>query len=235
MTHTLIGVIDSDNDLLDLFINPDATDFWNPANGSNSADASLLYLSNNSSSAARPGSGASVTWDDLVLATTAAEVRLLENCDNVPNIIGVENSDYADGPVGGQSGGTHWDFDNSTENDAFFGHTGTLSDWDVFSGAPLLVGGILTTQDSSAKREFNGPLEGVQDGSDERFGTERYLFGVPGAANPVSGQREFAIHDLNPNNHAYSGILPVAGQSYTLVAKLDYESNIAALQSQAEP
>ncbi len=265
VTHTLIGVIDFDNYLLGLFVNPDAADFWNPANGSNSADATLQYLSNNSSSAARPGSGASVTWDDLVLATTAADVGLLENSDNAPNIIGIENFDYADGPVSGMSGGTHWDFDNSTENDAFFGHTGTVSDWDVFSGAPQFVGGILTTQDSSAKREYNGPLEGIQDGSDERFGsvsddarfnrrvvyyrfemtrragatwggassydfgTERYLFGVPGAANPASGQLEFAIHDLNTNNHSYSGIQPIAGQNYTLVAKLDYDTNIAAL------
>ncbi|MES2661241.1 MAG: PQQ-dependent sugar dehydrogenase [Verrucomicrobiota bacterium] len=343
VTYTLVGVIDYDNNLLGLFVNPDSTDFWNPANGSNSADVTLQYLSNNSCTAARLGSGASVTWDDMVLATTAANVGLLEiydddvdddgmsdiwetdngllvgindsglnpdvdgltnlqefglgtdpqeddtdgdgytdgaeitagtdptsnnsypGVDSVPNTIGVENFDYADGPVAGRSGGEHWDFDNSNENDPFVGHTGTVSDWDAFSGAPQIAGGVLLTQDSAAKREYNGPVEGAQAGSDERFGStsddarfnqkvvyyrfemtrnagvtwggassydfggERYLFGVPGAANPVSGQREFAIHDLNTNNHAYSGIQPVAGQIYTLVAKLDYANNIAAL------
>ncbi|MES2476226.1 MAG: PQQ-dependent sugar dehydrogenase [Verrucomicrobiota bacterium] len=343
VTHTLVGVIDFDNNLLGLFVNPDATDFWNPANGANSADATLEYLSVNASTSARAGSGATVTWDNLVLATTAADVGLLEffdadqdddgmpdvwetsnglvvgtddsaldtdgdnlsnleeyqagtnpqevdtdgdsyqddveitagtnptnanshpNMDPALNVIGIENFDYPDGSISGLTGGLHWDFDNSTENDAFFGHTGSLSDWDSTGGAPQLVGGVLVTQDSNAKREYNGPGEGAQAGSDERFGSvsddvifdqhavyyrfemtrragatwagassfdfgaERYLFGVPGAANPISGQREFAIHDLNTNNHAYSGIQPVLGQTYTLVAKLDFDNNIAAL------
>lgn len=341
--NTLIGVIDFDNNLLGLFVNPDATDYWNPTDGSNSADVTLQYLSSNSSTAVRLGSGASVTWDNLVLATAATDVGLLEasnldqdnddmldsweithglvvgtndaaldpdgdgltnlqefvvgtdphavdsdgdgfndgveitagtnpsdensypNVNSVPNLIGVERFDYADGPISGMSGGNHWDFDNSTENDAFFGHTGTVSDWDATTGAPLLVGGVLTTQESSAKREYDGPVEGVQAGSDERFGsisdearfnkhvvyyrfemtrragatwggassfdfgTERYLFGVPGAANPASGKLEFGIHDLNTNSHSYSGIQPVVGQTYTLVAKLDYDTDTAAL------
>jgi glucose/arabinose dehydrogenase len=61
------------------------------------------------------------------------------------------------------------------------------------------------------------------------FTQERYLFGVPGAANPASGNREFAIHDLNANQWAYSGIAPVTGQTYTLVAKLDFDGDVAAL------
>jgi glucose/arabinose dehydrogenase len=267
VTNTLVGVIDFDNNLLGLFVNPGANDFWNPTDGSSSADVTLQYLSNDASSAARLGSGAAVTWDDLIVATTAADVGLRETFDanSVANIIGVDDFDYPDGSITGLSGGTHWDFDNSTENDAFFGHTGTVSDWDATTGSPQLVAGVLTTQESSAKREYNGPVEGVQNGSDERFGsvsddprfdqhavyyrfqmtrragatwggassfdfgTERYLFGVPGAANPVSGQLEIAIHDLNTNNHAYSGIQPVVGQTYTLVAKLDYVANVAAL------
>lgn len=343
VTNTLVGVIDFDNNLLGLFVNPDASDFWSPLNGSNSADVTLQYLSNNSSTAARLGSGASVTWDNLVLATTAADVGLLETFDDdedddgmldtweaahglivgtddsaldpdgdhlsnlqeyqagtnpqaadsdgdgynddveiaagtnptngnshpnanpVSNIIGIDNFDYTDGLVSGMTGGTYWDFDNSSENDPFFGHTGTVSDWDAITGTPQLVGGVLTTEESSAKREYDGPVEGAQAGSDERFGsasddarfnqhvvyyrfemtrragatwggassydfgTERYLFGVPGAANPASGKLEFAIHDLNTNSHAYSGIQPVVGQTYTLVAKLNFDTNVAAL------
>nr|WP_226895580.1 PQQ-dependent sugar dehydrogenase [Luteolibacter marinus] len=61
------------------------------------------------------------------------------------------------------------------------------------------------------------------------FGAERYLFGVPGAANPASGEREFAIHDLNADQWGYSGIAPVPGVKYTLVAKLDFDNDVAAL------
>ncbi|MEM9479283.1 MAG: PQQ-dependent sugar dehydrogenase [Verrucomicrobiota bacterium] len=66
-------------------------------------------------------------------------------------------------------------------------------------------------------------------GSSLDWTTERYLFGVPGTPNPVSGEREFAIHNLNTNDHSYSGIQPVDGQTYIVVAKLDWSNDIAAL------
>lgn len=181
------------------------------------------------------------------------------------NLVGSERFTYPDGPIDGQSGGAHWDADNSEENNPFLGHTGSPSDWDVTAGTPQVTGGVLITQNSGAKREYNGPTEGVGATSDERagsvngtatfrshaiyykfemtrgadtqwsgassfdFGQERYLFGVPGAANPASGSREFAIHDLNTNQWSYSGIVPVTGQTYMLVAKIDFDSDIAAL------
>ena len=181
------------------------------------------------------------------------------------DLVGSEHFDYADGPVTGKSGGLYWDADNSLENDGFIGHAGTPSDWDVIFGSPQVVSGVLVTQEGGVKREYHGPGEGAQAGSQERagavnddaafdshviyykfemtrtsettwsgassydFGTERYLFGVPGAANPVSGAREFAIHDLNTDQWAYSGIVPVPGVKYTLVAKLDFDADIAAL------
>lgn len=182
-----------------------------------------------------------------------------------PGLVGGERFDYPDGPIAGLSGGLYWDLDNSTENDPFTGHTGTPADWDALFGAPQVVSGALVTQESGAKREYNGPAEGAGAGSDERagavngdpafashavyykfemtraadttwsgassydFGAERYLFGVPGAANPVSGVREFAIHDLNADQWSYSGIAPVPGVKYSLVAKLDFDADIAAL------
>jgi len=182
-----------------------------------------------------------------------------------PGLVGGERFDYADGPIAGKIGGLYWDADNSTENDPFIGHTGNSSDWDATAGSPQVTAGVLVTQESGAKREYNGPVEGSQGGSDERagsvngepyfsshvvyykfemtrsadtawsgastydFGAERYLFGVPGAANPVSGVREFAIHDLNANQWAYSGIAPVPGVKYLLVAKLDFDADVAEL------
>lgn len=207
------------------------------------------------------------TFSDIVIAENATDPGFFAEPGPLEpgNYVGSENFDYPDGPIAGRSGGVHWDYDNSTENDPFFGHTGTRSDWDVVFGAPVISGGTLITQDSGAIREYNGPGEGAQAGSDERFGalsddgifdkhviyykfdmtrragavwsgassydftSEKYLFGVPTAPNPVSGNREFAIHDLNTDQWAYSGIQPVEGETYTLVAKLDFDANIAAL------
>lgn len=181
------------------------------------------------------------------------------------DLVGADPFNYADGPVDGKTGGLYWDADNSREDNDFVGHTGTPSDWDAAFGSPLVSAGVLVTQESGAKREYNGPGEGAQVGSGERagainddpafnshviyykfemtrsasttwsgassydFGSERYLFGVPGAANPASGVREFAIHDLNTDQWAYSGIVPVPGVKYTLVAKLDFDGDVAAL------
>ncbi|WP_035604220.1 PQQ-dependent sugar dehydrogenase [Haloferula sp. BvORR071] len=182
-----------------------------------------------------------------------------------PGLVGGERFDYPDGPIAGKTGGVYWDADNSRENDESIGHSGTTSDWDATAGTPQVISGTLVTQESGAKREYNGLGEGDGGNSDERagavngeagfashvvyykfemtravnatwsgastydFGTERYLFGVPGATNPVSGLREFAIHDLNTNQWSYSGIAPVDGVKYTLVAKLDFDANVAAL------
>ncbi|MEM0897570.1 MAG: PQQ-dependent sugar dehydrogenase, partial [Verrucomicrobiota bacterium] len=182
-------------------------------------------------------------------------------------LVGLDEFDGANGAVDGRTGGLYWDFDNNTQLDPFLGHTGTSSDWDAGAGAPQVTGGKLVTQDSNARRQYNGPSEGEGGQTEERSGafggsgfggfdssvlyyrfemtrsagttwsgassldwtTERYLFGVPGTPNPSSGVREFAIHDLNTNNHAYSGIQPVDGQTYTVVAKLDWDNDIAAL------
>jgi glucose/arabinose dehydrogenase len=182
-----------------------------------------------------------------------------------PGLVGGDRFDYADGPIAGRIGGLYWDLDNSSENNSFLGHADNPSDWDATAGTPQVTSGVLVTQDSGAKREYNGPGEGAQAESDERagavnaeanfeshvvyykfemtrsenttwsgassydFGTERYLFGVPGAVNPASGVREFAIHNLTGNQWAYSGIAPVAGVKYTLVAKLDFDADVAAL------
>jgi len=202
---------------------------------------------------------------EVAVGTSPLNPLMYPGAVHPPGLVGGERFDYADGPVAGKTGGVYWDADNSSENDALLGHAGEPSDWDATAGSPQVISGVLVTQESGAKREYNGPLEGAQAASDERagavngepnfashaiyykfemtrgegttwsgassydFGTERYLFGVPGAANPASGVREFAIHNLTGNQWAYSGIAPVAGVKYTLVAKLDFDADVAAL------
>ena len=85
-------------------------------------------------------------------------------------VVGVE--DFAtDGLIGDQTGGTGFNYDNL--NSAV---TGITSDWDNTGGTPSVIGGALVTSGESAKREYNGNLEGAgtADGPDsERNGAAR--------------------------------------------------------------
>ncbi|TAE77177.1 MAG: hypothetical protein EAZ65_01735 [Verrucomicrobia bacterium] len=269
-TTTIVFRVDFNSaadDNVTVWLNPDlnlAESEQNPAlvtNFAANADFDRLYLREGG------GNGNGWTFSDIAIAENATDPGFFGEPGQISpgNFVGGETFAYPDGPLAGRSGGLHWDYDNSTENDAFFGHTGTRSDWDAVFGTPTIVDGTLVTQDSGAIREYNGTGEGPQGGSDERFGavsddgvfekhviyykfdmtrragavwsgassydftSEKYLFGVPTAPNPVSGNREFAIHDLNTDQWAYSGIQPVDGQTYTLVGKLDFDTNVAAL------
>ncbi|RYD40965.1 MAG: hypothetical protein EOP85_13395, partial [Verrucomicrobiaceae bacterium] len=181
--------------------------------------------------------------------------------DSQPGLIGVENFNYPDGAADGLRAGTHWDVDNSTENDSFTGHTTRSAVWRANSADSRVSAEVLITRNgSTARRGYNGPgteeenagaiaAEATQEqhviyyrfqmtrragvtwagASSFDFETERFLFGVPGAANPASGQREFAIHDLTADKHAYSGIQPVEGQTYQLVARINHDTKNARL------
>lgn len=89
-------------------------------------------------------------------------------------IIGVEQFDYPDGIIAGHSGGTFWDYKNFAPT----GHDATASDWDNFTGAPVVTNGRLVTDNSSAKREYNGPGEGFPP-SDEADGAVNDPASVP--------------------------------------------------------
>jgi len=68
-TYRIVAVVDFDNDLLGMFVDPDGvSDFWDPTNGTNNADVTRVDTGTNWSTAARLGSGGEVTWDNLTLA-----------------------------------------------------------------------------------------------------------------------------------------------------------------------
>ncbi|WP_193214046.1 PEP-CTERM sorting domain-containing protein [Luteolibacter marinus] len=67
-TYTLIGMLDFDNDLLGLWVDPDGSDTVT------SHDVSAAYTGGNWSSALRLASGHESTWDDLRVGTTFADV-----------------------------------------------------------------------------------------------------------------------------------------------------------------
>jgi hypothetical protein len=81
-TYTLVGVIDFENDRLALFVNPDAGDTYDPANGGTADAIRGGYTSTNWSSQIRVQSGDTATsqvrWDNITVATTAAEVGIPE-------------------------------------------------------------------------------------------------------------------------------------------------------------
>ena len=84
-------------------------------------------------------------------------------------IIGVEQFDYSDGAIAGQNGGTFWDWQNRLTPAPGPRHTGTPSNW---NGTPSVGSGRLVTNNSSARREYNGPGEGpgANIETDEGFG-----------------------------------------------------------------
>ena len=67
-TYLLIGMLDFDNDLLGLWVNPDGTDT------ATSFDVSRAYTGTNWSSSLRLASGHTSTWDNLRVGTTFADV-----------------------------------------------------------------------------------------------------------------------------------------------------------------
>lgn len=171
---------------------------------------------------------------------------------------------YVSAAVDGQVGGVGFDFDNSTVNDPFVGHSGTLADWDTLSGLPVFADGSLITANASASREFNGPGEGSAPSSDEfagavgensvarivylradmnrqagagwsrlsflEFGEATLSVGVSNTPGP-SGGLEFAIErpGVDATYNTASPVLPVAGRTYTLVAKIDYANDLVCL------
>ena len=185
------------------------------------------------------------------------------DANSVPNggnlaIIGSDPISYADGPIANASGGSGFDFDNTTNGNSFIGHTGIPSNWDNDSGNPQVLNGKIVTQQSGARREFNsnqvtGQVNGdgstsskivylradVTIGADVTFtglssydfGAEKVFAGVPTEPNPVSGKKEFALTGPGLDGGAleYTGVEAVVGQTYTLVVKVDYVADIASI------
>jgi hypothetical protein len=85
-TYTFIGIVDFNNDVLSLFVNPDGSDVYDPAaptGAGNTADAIRTgFTSTNWSSQIRLQSGdqgtgvAPVSWDNVTVATAPADVGL---------------------------------------------------------------------------------------------------------------------------------------------------------------
>lgn len=170
-------------------------------------------------------------------------------CASFAATIGTEGFTYPDGPIAGQTGGVGWDYDNVAKS-----HTGTMSDWDNVGGAPQVQGGALVTNNSSAKREYNGPGEGSATGSDERIGAlqgtgvvyyrvsytqvagqdwsgiSSYDFGAErlffGQPGGQGGTKYFG---LAQQVTGVSTVPIVPGRTYDLVAEVNFDADVARL------
>ncbi len=69
--NTITAVLDFDNDLIGIWVNPDGADSWDGTGGT--ADATLAYTGSNWNSSTRIQSGAEVSWDNFKVTTTFAD------------------------------------------------------------------------------------------------------------------------------------------------------------------
>lgn len=169
------------------------------------------------------------------------------------DLIGFDGFDYRGTSMNGQEGGAFWGYQNVSPA----GHKVGMSDWDNapgFGSTSVSSGGLLFTGDSGVIREYHGPtLADETKGaintvsvakkvyysvtftrgtgatwcglSSFDFGTERLFFGLF-----PDGTGKFSIYDQNTFTRiALSTVDATVGQTYTLVAKLDYAAGNVAL------
>ncbi|MCU0797471.1 MAG: thrombospondin type 3 repeat-containing protein [Akkermansiaceae bacterium] len=169
-------------------------------------------------------------------------------------VIGFEHFDYADGGINNNTGYETrvFDFDNSTANDSFLGHTGARAPWTTSFGTRV-IGGRLLTDGSNAVRAFNGPATGGNSlgrveniaGLDAKVvyaridlsrlsgatfsglsfvngSTEVAFAGVRDALN--AGNRNFGVEITGEAGSAFTGDVPVTRVPNTIVAKLDTQT-----------
>lgn len=166
-------------------------------------------------------------------------------------IIGVETFDYPDGAIANQNGGTFWDFNNVAP-----GHTGTASNWDNVSNAPTVAGSQLITDNSRAKREYNGANEGQGAVNDANVNKAVYYrVTVTTGALPLPdffglssydltnerifigkrfGQANFGV-EISGGASNNSAIAVQANTTYTIVARIDYAANANTIRLYVNP
>ena len=254
--YVIVAKIDYENDKISLWINPDlnlpegtpnATRPWQSDNWN-----TAIRLGSG-------GSGSTTWDDVAVGTGWAAIQRAYPQstaASGADQIIAREDFDYSNGNIVGNDSGIGWDFDNQNGS-TFVGNTQLASNWDNVEGFPYIFSNRLTTWNSSAKREYHSPeADGVFSSATAseykvvyyRFemqrsadnvswsglslydgNNERLMFGVPSAQNPANNRRELGIHNLGANQWNYTGIAPVAGTKYQIIAKVDYTTGLASL------
>jgi hypothetical protein len=189
---------------------------------------------------------------EIQLAAWAAAGVMVSAMTVAAAPVGTDKFTYPDGSIAGRTGGTGWAAERNNEAGA---PPSAPSDWDVAFGTANVTGGKLVTQESGAIREYNGATEGVTEPSNERegafrgtgrvfygfdmtrqagaawsgassfdFGGERIFYGVPGQ----TGTTFFGIEESGVSQ-SFTTISAVEGQTYRLVAMLDFDADRLSL------
>ncbi|QDT07446.1 Quinoprotein glucose dehydrogenase B precursor [Rubripirellula lacrimiformis] len=255
-SHTLVTKVDFANDVVCLWVDPDLSQ---PEPKPDAAWPYLGEDSSSAVSLSSGGSAPTSWDDLCVGTSWSAIQRAFPQrtpASNPDVVIANENFDYRGGTISGLNGGVGWDFDNEN-GDGFVGHTQQVSAWSNVYGKPFLFSGRLGTEHSSAKRGYGSSNDDCLFSSNpssafqtlyyrfemQRTGanitwsgmsvydddTERFLVGVPFAANSSSGQRELGIHDLGNNTYSYSGIEPEPDKKFQIVAKVNFATNLVSM------
>ncbi len=174
-------------------------------------------------------------------------------------VIGIDNFDYANGSIVGQSGGTGWNYERTNEAGA---PAQTASNWNNVFGTSQIVSSALVTDNSGVLREYGGATEGVGGSSNEREGAFRadgamffsttitvgamlpegqnqwggvssYDFGAEriffGMPGQTGATRYFGIAAPGFGSDVFSSIPVQAGVTYTIVGMLDFDNDLLAL------
>lgn len=177
--------------------------------------------------------------------STAAQCRA--------ELIGYDGFDYTVSSMNNVEGGAFWGYQNVSPA----GHKVGMSSWNNasgFSGVSVSSGGLLYTGDSGVVREYSGPLLDDETKSAVNevnfakkvyyrismtrgsgatwcgvssfdFGTERLFFGLF-----PDGTGKFSIYNQNTFTRlALSSVNVNVGQTYTLVAKVDFATDTLSL------
>lgn len=161
-THTIVTVLDFDKHYVGLWLDPTAADYYDPTDGSNSADAGGAYAPTNWSTAVRLGSsaGGTTTWDDLKVALDPVNVGLKNytdaDNDGLPASYELANGldDHDDGTTG------------ETTPGAKDGPKGALGDPDSDG-----VGNLVEFQDGSLANNPDTDGDFLTDGQEKTAST----------------------------------------------------------------
>ena len=183
---------------------------------------------------------------EILLAAWAAAAVAMSPLSVGAAPVGSDAFNYPDGSIANRAGGTGWAVERTDEPGA---PAPAPSDWDVVGGTANVTSGTLVTAGGGAKREFNGPSEGVNSPSNEREGAFRgtgtVFFGFDmtrqagadwsGASSfdfdaerifygVPSGQNFFGIEESGVGR-SMTTITAVAGQKYRVVAELNFDTH----------
>ena len=187
---------------------------------------------------------------EIRLAAWAAAGVLVSSLSAAAAPVGSDAFDYPDGSVVDRAGGTGWAAERTDEAGAA---PSAPSDWDGAGGTANVAAGSLVTSGGGARREFNGPSEGVTAPSNEREGafrgTGNVFFGFDmtrqagadwsGASSfdfaseriffgVPSGQSFFGIEESGVGR-SMTTVTAEPGRTYRVVAELDFDADVLNL------